>query len=385
MKIAVPREIAAGERRVALVPEAVARLAKTGLTVAVETKAGEASVFPDAAYQEAGATIIADPAALLADADVVLKVQKPTVHPTLRRHEVELLRPGSALISFLQPLTSRDVVQMLAARQVTSFSLDSLPRITRAQGMDALSSQSTVAGYKAVVIAAGALGKFFPMLITAAGTVIPARVLVLGAGVAGLQAIATARRLGAVVEGYDVRPAVREEVRSLGATFVELPLEQQEAQDAGGYAREQSEEFNRRQQELLSQHVRSADVVITTAMIPGKPAPVLVTEAMVQGMHPGSVIIDLAAESGGNCALTRPGEEVIRYGVVINGVLNIASTMPIHASQLYSKNISSFLGYLLRDGALQVNFEDEITRSTCITHEGRIVHTATQALVQAAG
>jgi len=385
VKIAVPREVAAGERRVALVPETVARLVKSRLGIAVETRAGEASVFPDAAYAEAGATVAADPETLLADADVVLKVQKPTTHPTLHRHEVELLRPGSALISFLQPVTGAEVVQRLAARGVTSFSLDFLPRITRAQSMDALSSQSTVAGYKAVLMAAARLGKFFPMLITAAGTVVPAKVLVLGAGVAGLQAIATARRLGAVVEGYDVRAAVREEVRSLGATFVELPLEQQDAQDKGGYAREQSEEFNRRQQELLSQHVRAADVVITTAMIPGKPAPVLVTEAMVLGMRPGSVIIDLAAESGGNCVLTRPGEEVVRNGVVINGALNVASTMPIHASQLYSKNIASFLTYLLGDGALQVDLEDEITRSTCITHQGQIVHPAAQALVRAAG
>ncbi len=384
MKVAVPKETALGERRVALVPETVANLTQAGLQIAVEVGAGDRAQFPDPAYVKAGAALVADAVSLFGDADAVLKVQKPGRNEAAGRHEVDLMRPGAVLVSFLQPVASRDVVQMLAARKVTSFSLDALPRITRAQSMDALSSQSTVAGYKAVLVAAGALGKFFPMLMTAAGTVVPARVLILGTGVAGLQAIATARRLGAVVEAYDVRPAVREEVQSLGATFLQLPLEVRDAQDASGYAREQTQDFLQRQRELLGQHVRDADVAVTTAVIPGKVAPILITGEMVDSMRPGSVIVDLAAETGGNCELTKPGTVLVRHGVEIHGVLNIASSMPTHASQLYSKNISNFLRNLIRENQLALNFEDEIVRATCITHDGQIVHEPTRVLVQAA-
>ncbi len=383
VKVAVPREIVEGELRVALVPETVGRLVKGGLEITVESGAGERAQFADAAYAQAGATLVPEPAVVYGEADAILKVQRPHRNEVLGTHEVEVMRPGAVLISFLQPLTSQDVVRRLAAQRVTSFSLDALPRITRAQAMDALSSQSTVAGYKAVLVAATALGRFFPMLMTAAGTVVPARVLILGAGVAGLQAIATARRLGAVVEAYDVRPAVREEVHSLGATFLELPLEVQGMQDVSGYAREQSAEFLRRQQELLGQHVHNADVVITTAVVPGKRAPLLVTEEMVAGMRPGSVIIDLAAETGGNCQLTEPGTVVVRHGISVHGVVNLASSLPTHASQLYSRNISAFLLNLVRDNQLRLDFEDEIVRATCITHDGQVVHAPTRALVEA--
>jgi NAD(P) transhydrogenase subunit alpha len=383
VKVAVVKEIAPGESRVALVPDTVTKLTAAGMTVQVETGAGERAFFTDPAYQEAGAGIAPDAATLCGNAEVVVKVQRPQA-ATNSRHEVDLLAPGTVLLSFLQPLADPQLVQRLAARRVTSFSLDLLPRISRAQSMDALSSQSTVAGYKAALLAANALGRFFPMLMTAAGTVVPAKVLVLGAGVAGLQAIATARRLGAVVQAYDVRPAVKEEVQSLGATFVELPLEVRDAQDAGGYAKQQSEEVVARQRELLGQHVREADVVIATAVIPGKRAPVLVTEVMVDGMRPGSIIVDLAAETGGNCALTRAGEVVARHGVLIHGVVNIASSMPIHASQLFSKNVASFLALLVRDGKVNLNFDDEILGSACVTHAGEIRHAPTREAVGAA-
>jgi NAD(P) transhydrogenase subunit alpha len=383
VKVAVVKEIAPGESRVALVPDTVTKLTAAGMTVQVETGAGERAFFTDPAYQEAGAGIAPDAATVCGNAEAVVKVQRPLAGAD-GRHEVDLLAPGTVLLSFLQPLADPQLVQRLAARRVTSFSLDLLPRISRAQSMDALSSQSTVAGYKAALLAANALGRFFPMLMTAAGTVVPAKVLVLGAGVAGLQAIATARRLGAVVQAYDVRPAVKEEVQSLGATFVELPLEVRDAQDAGGYAKQQSEEVVARQRELLSRHVREADVVIATAVIPGKRAPVLVTEDMVDGMRPGSIIVDLAAETGGNCALTRAGEVVARHGILIHGLVNIASSMPIHASQLFSKNVASFLALLVRDGKLNLNFDDEILRSACVTHAGEIRHAPTREAVGAA-
>lgn len=377
------KEIAPGESRVALVPDTVTKLTAAGMTVQVETGAGERAFLSDPTYQQAGAAIALDAATLCGGAEAVVKVQRPLAVAD-GRHEVDLLAPGTVLISFLQPLADPELVRRLAARRVTSFSLDLLPRISRAQSMDALSSQSTVAGYKAALMAANALGRFFPMLMTAAGTVVPAKVLVLGAGVAGLQAIATARRLGAVVQAYDVRPAVKEEVQSLGATFVELPLEVRDAQDAGGYAKQQSEAVVARQRELLSRHVREADVVIATAVIPGKRAPVLVTEDMVDGMRPGSIIVDLAAETGGNCVLTRAGEVVARHGVLIHGVVNIASSMAIHASQLFSKNVASFLVLLVRDGKLNLNFDDEILRSACVTHAGEIRHAPTREAVVAA-
>jgi NAD/NADP transhydrogenase alpha subunit len=366
VRVAIPKERAQDERRVALVPDTAAKLIAAGLEVSVEEGAGSAAFVTDEAYEKAGVKVVKGAAGLLKDADVVLKVQAPAVA------EVDLLKKGAVLISFLQPATQGDIVKALAARGVTAFSLELVPRISRAQSMDALSSQASASGYKAVLMAAGRLGKFFPMMMTAAGTVAPARVLVMGAGVAGLQAIATARRLGAVVSAYDVRPAVKEEVQSLGATFIELPLETQEGE--GGYAREQSEEFLRKQRELIGEHVAKSDVVITTAAIPGRKAPLLVTADMVKGMRPGSVIVDLAAETGGNVELTRVGEDVEVGGVTIIGSRNVPSTMPLHASQLYARNVANLLLHLVKDGAISLDFEDEITKGSCVTHGGEIVN-----------
>lgn len=350
----------------ALVPDAAARLVKAGHQVVVQAGAGAGAGFADAAYRDAGAEIAPDLAAAVQGAAVVLEVQP------IAAGEVSRLPEGAGLIGFLQPSENGELIKELARRKVTAFSLELLPRISRAQSMDALSSQASVAGYKAVLIAAERLPKFFPMLMTAAGTIAPARVLVLGAGVAGLQAIATARRLGAVIEAYDVRPAVKEEVQSLGARFIELELEAQEG--TGGYAREQSEEFLRKQRELIGKHVAASDVVITTAAIPGRKAPVLVTAEMVRGMRPGSVVVDLAAESGGNVEGSRPGETVDLQGVAIYGARNLPSTMPVHASQLYSKNVTSLLEHLAPEGELKLDFEDEITKGTCVTHGGEIVN-----------
>ncbi|HLB76783.1 MAG TPA: Re/Si-specific NAD(P)(+) transhydrogenase subunit alpha [Candidatus Dormibacteraeota bacterium] len=374
MKIGVVKETMPGERRVALIPETARGLVKANLQVAVETGAGAAAFFSDAGYIDAGANLTDAATALAADA--VLKVQPPSLD------EVAKLKSGAVSISFLQPSTNADVVRALAKQQVTAFSLDLVPRISRAQSMDALSSQANVGGYKAVLLAANHLPKFFPLLMTAAGTVAPARVLVMGAGVAGLQAIATARRLGAVVEAYDVRPAVKDEVHSLGATFLELPLEAQEG--AGGYAREQSEDFLHRQRELIGDRVAASDVVITTAAIPGRKAPILVTADMVRRMRIGSVIIDLAAETGGNCELTKPGEVIEVGGVTIDGTRNLPSTMPVHASQLYSKNVSTLLLLLVKGGALSLDFNDEIVKGACVTHGGEIVNPRAKELVEAA-
>jgi NAD(P) transhydrogenase subunit alpha len=366
VKVAIPKESAQDERRVALVPDTAAKLIAAGLEVSVEEGAGSNAFVPDEAYVAAGVKVVKGATALLNDADVVLKVQAPSLA------EVELLQNAAVLISFLQPATQGDIVIALAKRGVTAFSLELVPRISRAQSMDALSSQASASGYKAVLIAAARLGKFFPMMMTAAGTVAPARVLVMGAGVAGLQAIATARRLGAVVSAYDVRHAVKDEVKSLGATFIELPLEAQEGQ--GGYAREQSEEFLHKQRELIGEHVAKSDVVITTAAIPGRRAPLLVTADMVRGMRPGSVIVDLAAETGGNVELTKAGEDVDAGGVTIIGTRNVPSTMPLHASQLYARNVANLLLHLVKDGAITLDFADEITKGACVTHGGEIVN-----------
>ena len=375
MKVGTPKETAPDERRVALVPDTVSRLAAATLEVKVESGAGSAAFITDQAYEQAGANIVKGPAALIGDADAVLKVQAPS------EAEVALFKKGAVLISFLQPATQGDIVRALAAQGVTAFSLELVPRISRAQSMDALSSQASAAGYKAVLMAAGRLGKFFPMMMTAAGTIPPARVLVMGAGVAGLQAIATARRLGAVVSAYDVRPAVKEEVQSLGATFIELPLETQEGE--GGYAKEQSEEFLRKQRELIGEHVAKSDVVITTAAVPGRRAPLLVTGEMVKGMRPGSVIVDLAAETGGNVELTKSGKDVDVGGVTIIGTRNVPSTMPLHASQLYARNVANLLMHLVKDGALVLDFQDEITKGCCVTHGGEIVNERAKQLVAA--
>jgi NAD(P) transhydrogenase subunit alpha len=375
VKIVAISETCEGERRVALVPDIAAKLVASGFEVAVEAGAGEQADFTDDAYREAGVAIEVDRQALLSTADVVLSVQPP------RLEDVALLRAGTASISFLQPAVQGAIVEALAARGVTAFSLVLLPRTSRAQSMDALSSQSSLGGYKAVLMAANRLGKFFPMLITAAGTIAPAHVLVLGAGVAGLQAIATARRLGAVVEAYDVRPAVKDEVKSLGAGFLELELETQEGE--GGYAHEQSEAFLSRQRELLTERVAANDVVITTASIPGRKAPLLITSAMVKGMRRGSVIVDMAAESGGNCEVTQPGQVVEIDGVWVDGTTNIPSTVALHASQLYAKNITNLLHHLVKDGELKLDFEDEITRGSCVTHAGQVVNERARQMMEA--
>ena len=366
MKLAVIKESRPGESRVAIVPEVAAKLAKLGVETAVQTGAGDAARFSDADYEAAGATVVADAAAALAGADIVAHVQTPTVE------EVATLPQGTTVISFLQPVASSDVVKAMADKGMTAFSFDLLPRISRAQSMDALSSQATVAGYRAGLAAAEELAKFFPMFMTAAGTVPPAKVLVMGAGVAGLQAIATARRLGATVRAYDVRTAAKEEVQSLGAKFVELDLEAQDG--AGGYAKEQSAEYLAKQQELLAAEVAAADVVITTAQIPGRKAPVLVTEAMLAGMSEGAVVIDMAADSGGNCEKSQPGERVRVGGVTVVGLSNPPASMPTHASFLYSRNIANVLDLMVKDGALTPDFNDEIVVGMCVVKAGQVVH-----------
>jgi len=357
MRVGVPKETARGERRVALVPEIVSKL--DGIEVVVEPGAGEAASFTDDAFTAAGASL-GDPWS----AEVVAKVRKPS------EEEIGRLRDGQVLIGFLQPLTDQDGIERLASRGVTAFAMESIPRITRAQPMDALSSQATVSGYKAVVLAADRLPKFLPMLMTAAGTVAPARVLVIGAGVAGLQAIATARRLGAVVSGFDVRPVVKEQVESLGATFLELGVVGEETE--GGYARELSEEEQRRQQEELEKRIGDFDVVVTTALIPGRPAPKLIPQTAIESMRPGSVIVDLAAEAGGNADLTRADEEVSHNGVTIIGPTNLPSSMPYHASQLYARNVSALVQHLAPEGELQLDFEDEITSGACVTRKEEV-------------
>lgn len=382
MKIAVAKEIEVCERRVALIPDTVARLVKQGLEVLVETGAGDRAFFSDAAYEAAGATIIADTARVWGEADVVLKVSPPQERSD-GSSEVELLREGSVLISFLNPLGNPAVAQKLAERKVSALSMEMIPRSTRAQSMDALSSQASIAGYKAVLIGAAALPKYFPMLTTAAGTIAPAKVFIMGAGVAGLQAIATARRLGAIVEAFDIRPAVKEEVLSLGAKFVEVKLDEETA-TAGGYAREISEESRRRTQELVATHIKNADVVITTAQVPGKKAPLLVTEEMVMGMKTGSVIVDIAAEQGGNCACTEPGKDIVKHGVTIIGPINLPSSVPVHASQLYSKNLTSLLQLIIKNNAIQIDFGDDIINDACITHAGEIRNSRVKEALQTA-
>jgi NAD(P) transhydrogenase subunit alpha len=373
--VAVAKEISSGERRVALVPDAVKQLKAKGVEVVVERGAGVAAGFDDAAYERAGATLEADAKALLARADFLLKVQAPAERPD-GSHEVDSLRPGSMLVGFLKPLDAPELASRLAAAKVTAFAVELVPRITRAQAMDALSSMSSLAGYRAVLLAAGALPRIFPMLVTAAGTIAAARVLVIGAGVAGLQAIATARRLGAIVEAYDTRPAVKEQVESLGARFIELDLETRDAEGAGGYAKAQSEEFYRRQREQLAKRVVAADVVITTALVPGQPAPVLIEESAVRGMRRGSVIVDLAAEKGGNCACSEPDRDVVVQGVHVLGPTNLPSDLAYNASQMYAKNLVTFLLHLLRDGKIELDLEDEITRGALLTYQGAIANDA---------
>ncbi len=372
MIVAVPCETKPGERRVALVPDAIARLTKTGLTIRVQTGAGEQAGFLDSAFEGAGAQIVSSVGELYDGADVIAKVQGPDAA------EMAAMPRGVVLIGFLSPLGSPLYVQALAAHDITALAMETVPRITRAQAMDALSSQSNIAGYKAVLLAATSLPRFFPMLTTAAGTVPPARVLVIGAGVAGLQAIATARRLGAIVSGYDTRAVVKEQVQSLGAEFLEMEVGV-DASGAGGYAKELSQEQLDAQRAFMVKHIGASDVVVTTANVPGKRAPVLITTEAVRAMKPGSVIVDLAAENGGNCELTVPGETVVREGVTIIGMLNLPATVPLHASQLYARNVATLLGHFIKDGAIKLDFDDEITRETVITHGGKILHKATLA------
>jgi proton-translocating NAD(P)+ transhydrogenase subunit alpha len=374
MRIGVPKETADGERRVALVPEVVRKLTGAGLEVVVQRGAGAGALIPDQQFEEAGAELVDDPGAVYG-ADVVVKVAPPSAEETAR------LQSGGVLIGFLQPLTNGDGIRAIAETGITSFALEAVPRISRAQSMDALSSQANIGGYRAVLIAAQELGRFFPMLMTAAGTIRPATVLVLGAGVAGLQAIATARRLGAQVQGFDVRAAVKEQVESLGAHFLEFDLGA-DLEGAGGYAKELTPEQQERQQELMAEAIGKVDVVITTALVPGRRAPILVTEAAVEKMKPGSVIVDLAGEAGGNCELSEPGQTVIRHDVIIAAPLNVPSTLAEHASQLYARNIQSLLELMLDEGSLKLDFEDEVIAGACITRDGQIVH---EGAKQAAG
>jgi H+-translocating NAD(P) transhydrogenase subunit alpha len=374
MIVGVPRESFPGERRVALVPVVVPNLLKAGLEVVVEAGAGAEAGYPDAEYVARGAKVVAGRAEVFAASDIVVQVLCYGSNDKTGRDDLPLLRRDQVLIGFLRPLGSIETIRAIAESGVTSFSVELMPRTTRAQSMDALSSMATIGGYKAVLIAADTLPRLFPMLTTAAGTITPARVLVIGAGVAGLQAIATARRLGAVTSAYDLRPASKEQVQSLGARFVELALEAKDAEDARGYARAQDETFYERQRELLGRVVAESDVVVTAAVIPGKVSPVLVTRDMVERMAPGSVIVDLAAERGGNCELTRPGESAREYGVTIIGWFNLASTVPYHASQMYARNLSAFLLHLVRGGKLELNQGDEIIRDTLLTHGGAIVN-----------
>lgn len=374
MKVGVPKETFPGEKRVALIPADLPMLAKVGIEVVIESGAGEAGGFLDSEYREKGAQVVGTREEVFAQADLIAQVRAAGANPGGAAADLQLMRAGQALIGFLEPLWDPQAMTEVAERGVTAFSVELMPRISRAQSMDALSSMATIAGYKAVLLGASTLPKMLPMMMTAAGTIRPARVFVIGAGVAGLQALATAKRLGATTEAYDVRPVVKDQVESVGAKFVELPLETGDAEDKGGYAKAKDESFYRRQQELMAEVVARNDIVITTAAIPGKKSPVLVTAAMVRGMKPASVIVDLAAERGGNCELTRADETVVEHGVTILGPTNLPSTVPHHASQLYSRNVTTFLRHLVKNGELQLDLEDEITRDTLVTNNGEVVN-----------
>ena len=374
MIIGVPKEIYPGERRVALVPMVVPILAKAGCEVVIEAGAGEEAGYPDSHYVQKGAKIIPERAAVFQTSDIIVQVLSYGSNDITGNADLPLLRRGQVLIGFLRPLGSMEVIQEIANTGVTAFSVELVPRTTRAQSMDALSSMGTICGYKAVLIAADTLPRIFPMLTTAAGTITPARVLIIGAGVAGLQAIATARRLGAVASAYDLRPAAKEQVQSLGGRFIELPIEAKDAQDARGYGTAQDESFYARQRELLGRVVAESDVVITAAVVPGKQSPVLVTTDMVKGMAPGSVIFDLASERGGNCELTKTGQTIIEHGVRIIGRINLASGVPYHASQMYARNVTSFIVHILKDGKLRLDHDDEIIRETLLTSGGEVVN-----------
>jgi NAD(P) transhydrogenase subunit alpha len=381
LTVGVPKETLTGERRVALVPSVATNINKAGVDVVVEAGAGDGAGIPDGQYEEKGARVVASRDELFAQSDVILQVRCLGANPKEGRRDLERMHKGQVFIGMSEPLSEPEVNKDIAARGVVQFALELLPRITRAQNMDILSSMATVAGYKSVLLAAAVLPRIFPMFMTAAGTIAPARVFVVGAGVAGLQAIATAKRLGAVVSAYDVRPVVKEQVQSLGAKFVELELDAGDAEDKGGYAKEMDEEFYKRQREMMTRVVAENDVVITTAAVPGKKAPILVTEEMVKGMSPGSVIVDLAAERGGNCELVEAGDTVVRHGVTIIGPLNLPSTVPYHSSQMYARNIKTFLLNLIKDGDLNFNMDDEIIKDTMITRDGDIVNAHVRKLL----
>jgi NAD(P) transhydrogenase subunit alpha len=377
----VPRETYPGERRVAIIPATVPALAKAGFTVMIQAGAGADAGYPDSAYVEKGAELAPSREDVFAKSDVVLQVRLLGANMEAGKADLGMMRSGQVFIGFADPLSEPKAFRSLAEKRVTVFAMELIPRIARAQGMDALSSMSTVAGYKAVLIAAHGLGRMFPMLMTAAGTISPARVFVIGAGIAGLEAIATAHRLGAVVRGYDVRPAVKEQVESLGARFIELGIESGDAEGTGGYAREMSEAFYTRQRDMMARAVAESDVVITTAAVPGKKSPVLITEDMVKGMAPGSIIVDIAAERGGNCEVTKPGETVLVHGVTIAGPLNLPAAVPYHASQMYAKNISMFLLALTKDGSLAIDRDDEIVRETLVVLDGEITNDRVRELL----
>lgn len=374
MIVGVTKETYPGERRVSIIPDHIPSLTKAGLKVVVESGAGLEAGFSDPLYRNKDAEILQNRSEIFSKSDVILQVRALGANPENGKSDLEFMKPGQVIIGYSEPLSELDASQELARKNVRLFSMELMPRITRAQSMDSLSSMATIAGYKAVLLAAETLPKMFPMMMTAAGTIAPAHVFVIGAGVAGLQAIASSRKLGAVVFAYDVRPAVKEQVESLGAKFMELELETQDAEDKGGYAREMGEEFIKKQQEMMERVIAESDVVITTAAIPGKKAPILVTTKMVEGMDSGSVVIDLAAERGGNCELTQADKTVVHNGVSIIGPTNLPATVPYHASQMYSKNITTFLLHLVKEGELNLDMEDEITRETLVTSEGEVVH-----------
>jgi len=365
--IAILKETAEHEKRVALIPDTISKLTEKELDVWVETQAGHASNYPDSAYEEAGAKIITDRSQLLTESDIVISIQTPP------KEDLEQMGSGSILICLLWALQNEDTVEFLKKNNITALGMDAIPRISRAQNMDVLSSMSSLSGYKTVLMGANELDRYMPMMMTAAGTIAPAKVLVLGAGVAGLQAIATAKRLGAKVEAFDIRPAVKEQVESLGATFVEVPDLEDDAETEGGYAKELAEDQQERQRQVIHEHAKKSDIIVTTALIPGKPAPLLITKEMVDDMHPGAVVVDLAAEQGGNCELTEAGEMKVVNEVKIIGPLNVPSMLAYHASQLYSKNMLALLKHLLKDGEPEFDFEDEITLKTTITHQGEII------------
>ena len=382
MIISIPKEITSGENRVAAIPATIKEYIKKGSTVQVESGAGLGSFISDEDYKAIGADIIRDTKAIFKNADLILKVNPPIINKELGVHEVDLMKEGSAFISFFQTMIEKEAVEKLMLKNISGFSMHLVPRTTLAQKMDALSSQSNIAGYKAVLVGASHIGKYMPLLMTAAGTIPPAKVLIIGAGVAGLQAIATAKRLGAQVEAFDVRPVVKEQVESLGAKFIEVPANDNEGVGEGGYAKETSDEYKQKQAELLKVHIAKSDLVITTALIPGRPAPKIITEEMVKGMHGGSAIIDLASENGGNCDLTKPGEVYIINGVIIDGAFNIPGTMPIHASQVYAKNVSALVNYMCPEGELKFDLEDEIVSGSMFTHNGKITDERTLNALQ---